>query len=343
MNMKRILVLLLAFAMIFALASCKKCKDHVDKDDDYLCDNCGENFDDGDENVEPEKTTIDVTFVLKLDNGEALEGVKITVSRGEKSYELVSGADGKATVALDPAAYAIDYDYDTLPEFCTPETFGVKIEEGKTSVDLVIVNNLPDGSIEKPFFISENETEITLAPGQEFYFNYRGSSVKTVTVNNSGITVGYNGEIYSAVDGVVEAPLSPEIGKMTVFSVKNVTDSEITTVMALVAKLGSYENPIEISGNGASATVNYETVVYFKWTADKTGTLTLTANSDRNNISITKVMENDVTVVSQTNGSLTETMEVTAGDVITIGVSALEAPEGQENQDIEISFTLNIS
>ena len=51
--MKKFLIILLALTLVMSLASCKKCKEHIDADDDYRCDICGENFDDGDENPEP--------------------------------------------------------------------------------------------------------------------------------------------------------------------------------------------------------------------------------------------------------------------------------------------------
>jgi hypothetical protein len=159
------------------------------------------------------------------------------------------------------------------------------------------------------------------------------------------LTVNYGGSSYSL--GAENLPLfiEPEIGKATGFSIKNTTGEEISFTLYLTAPKGSSENPIEISDSGATVTVNCESVIYYSWTATKDGVLTLTCDNERNNISVTRILENDVPEVAQTNGEPTVTMEVKAGDVITIGVSALEAERDHENQefDIEISFSLSIN
>ena len=58
--------ILVAVILIIALGG-KKCKAHVDADDDYKCDICETDFDDGDE--APEFVSADVTFSVKYDNG----------------------------------------------------------------------------------------------------------------------------------------------------------------------------------------------------------------------------------------------------------------------------------
>lgn len=338
MNLKRFLTLLLALILVLSLASCKKCKDHVDADDDYLCDNCGEHYDDGDEQPDDPNAGIvekDVTFTVKLDNGEILSYVSFTVSGKAGSFELVSGSDGTVKQTLAVGTYSVSFGDGSLPEFCTPDTFGFKVEEGTASVDIVIIDNTPDGSVEKPFFISENETSITLAPGQELFYNYRGSSPKYIIVNNEGAVVNFGGESYEAENGAVTLFVVPEIGKATVFSIENNTDEEFTATLSLVAPLGSSENPIELTESSATVSVSEEETVYYKWVADKDGVIVLTSQSEHNSISLTKVLENDVLVISQTGGRSAAYLVVSAGDEITVGVSALNAPE-----KVEIGFAL---
>lgn len=342
MNIKRFLTLILALTLVFALASCKKCDGHVDADDDYKCDKCGEDYDDGDE--APDVTTVTVSFTVKLDNGQALSGVSFTLERGERFYNLTSDANGLASVSVEPGAYAISYDYDTLPEYCTPETFGIKIAEGTNSFNLLIVDNQPDGSAQKPFFISENETELTLSPGQEVFFNYRGSSLKYARVYSDAVVINYGDNTYEAVNGLVEAVIEPDIGTVTVFSVKNISDAELNTTLYLEAPLGSSENPIKMDTNSLTATVNDETIIYYKWTADKDGVLVLTSPTERNNISLTKILENDVPVSSYTSGSSAAYLVVSVGDTVTVAVSAF-APDKDsvnQNKDIEVSLSLKV-
>lgn len=346
MNMKRILTLLLALSLVATLASCKKdkgnnqtptCEGHVDANDDYLCDKCGENYDDGDEQPDAVlPTEVDVKFNVKLDNGEALSGVKFTITRGGVSVDLTSGADGIVSHKLAEGSYAISYDYDTLPEYCTPDVFGFKVTADTTAVDLVICDNTPDGTEAKPFPIQDNDTEISLEPGQSIYYVYRGTTVKTLTINEDGISVNYNGQTYVAESGVVSVQFVPEIGKATVFSVSNTSNNAITTTMNIVAPLGSNENPIQLVDTYAIVSVSEESIIYYKWTADKDGVLVLRSLSEYNNISLTKVLENDVLVISQTLGDAAAYLAINAGDEITIGVSAIGTAD-----PIEIDFTIN--
>ena len=331
-------VVIVAVILIVALGG-KKCKSHVDADDDYKCDSCGVNFDDGDE--APAPTGVQVTFTVKLDNGSSVSGVKFTLSRGEKSYTLTSGADGNVTQLLDLGAYSIEYDYESLPTYCSPDTFGFKVEEGTTEVTLTIVDNQPDGSANKPFFISENETEITLAPGQEIYYNYRGSTEKYVFVYNSGAVINYNNESFAAVDGIASTLLKPEAiaGKVTSFSIKNNTDAEFTATMELIAPLGAMENPIVLSDKSGSASVTPEQIVHYRWTADKAGVLVLTSSTARNSISLTKILENDISIITQTDGSSAAYISVAVGDVINLAVSVLQPSSEELKVDPSLATT----
>lgn len=347
MNKKYLWALLLILTLALSLASCEeKCKAHVDADDDHLCDNCGAEYDDGDE--APDITTVSVTISVKLDNGDALADVKFTLTRGEKSIELTSGQDGTVKIDLEGGIYQIDYDYESLPEYCSPDTFGFRVEEGTSAVDLTIVDNKPDGSAAKPFFISENETEITLAPDQELYFMLRVSTVRYINVYNAAAVIVFDGDSYAAKDGVASLVIEPDENQMgvanSVFSVKNTSGTEFTALLEVTAPSGSMENPIELTENSATVTVNCDTVVYYTWVATADGMLTLTTDNPRNSIYLRRVLENDVPVDQYTNGELSATIEVAEGDVITIGVSAIEAGKDDENKDydIEISFELSI-
>jgi len=352
MNLKRLLTLLLALTLVISLASCEeKCDGHVDADDDYLCDKCGEDYDDGDE-YDDSSNKQHITFIVKLDNGEPLSGIGFTVSRGELSYSLVSDANGNAELDLEVGPYAVSYDYDSIPMYCSPEISGFRVDQGTETVVITIVDNNPDGSIEKPFFISENETEITLAPGQELYFNYRGSSQKYASVNNDAAVIMYNGESYAATDGQVTVLITPEkVGQHTTFSVKNDSDSEFTATLTLVAPIGSSENPFELTENTASLELVVGEAVYYQWTAEKDGVLILNSSTEHNNISISKILENDVSIISQTGGTGYAYLAVCVGDKVIIAASVTEiAEEDEENKNnvpessemVSLEFALNV-
>ena len=317
---------------------------HADKDDDYLCDLCGEHFDDGDEIPDqPAVTTKDVTFLLKLDDGTVLSGVKFAIVRGETRIDLVSDANGKATATLEKYAYSIEYDSDTLPEYCMADTFGIKVDESTSEITLAVIDNTPNGTMAKPFPVLESEISVTIGAGQELIYVYRGSSMKILSLDNADVIVAFGDEERNAT---VENPIyvaPTDIGKATYFTLKNPTNAEISCTLSFDAPLGSSENPIEVDESGATVRANSESIKYYSYTVTKDGVITLTCENERNNITLTRILENDVPEVVQTNGLSSISMEVVAGDVITIAVSALEATDTHENQDYEIELSFIIS
>ena len=317
---------------------------HVDKDDDYLCDLCGEHFDDGDEEPEqPAVTTNDVTFIVKLDDGTVLSGAKFAIVRGESRIDLESDANGKACATLERLAYSIEYDTDTLPDYCMPDTFGFKVEEGTHEVTLVVTDNTPNGTMAKPFPILESEIAVNIGAGQELIYIYRGNSMKILSLDNADIIVKCLDEERTATAENPIYVVPTDIGQATMITLKNPTNEDISCTLHFDAKPGSSENPIEVDESGATVTVNSETFIYYSFTATKDGVITLNCDNERNNITLTRILENDVPEVKQTFGLSSLSMEVKEGDVITIGVSALEANDNHQNKDynVEISFTIS--
>ena len=317
---------------------------HVDKDDDYLCDLCGEHFDDGDEEPEqPVVTTNEVTFIVKLDDGTVLSGVKFAIIRGETRIDLESDANGKATATLERFAYSIEYDADTLPEYCMADTFGIKVEEGTSEVNLVVIDNTPNGTAAKPFPVLESEIAVNIGAGQELIYIYRGNSMKILSLDNADIIVKCLDEERTATAENPIYVVPTDIGAVTRIVLKNPTNEEISCTLHFDAKPGSSENPIEVDESGATVTVNSEAFIYYSFTATKSGVITLNCDNERNNITLTRILENDVPEVKQTFGLSSLSMEVKEGDVITIGVSALEANDNHQNKDynVEISFTIS--
>ena len=324
MNKKTLLILILALTLVMSLVSCKECE-HRDADDDYLCDECGEHFDDGDESTGPETTAIEVTMKLQLENGSALPGINFTLTRGDNTYELISGADGSATISLEAGLYTVDY--ESLPENCLPDVFFIKVEEGSDSFILTVIDNTPDGSAANPFPISKNETEITLEPGQEIFYSFHAANTRYVSVGHPSVVLSYGGESFAAVDGVVSFVITPDsIGVSTViFSVKNDSAASITVILEVTAPLGSMDNPIALDGNSATVSVTPQDLIYYSWTADKDGILLLTSPTHRNSISLT--------VPSETTGSACVYLPVRAGNSITFGISAMAPGDDELKED----------
>ena len=338
--MKKLLSLLalVCVGALLLLTSCGGgCEAHVDADNDLLCDSCGEVFDDG----------ITVTFTVTLEDGKALSGKKLILELDETRYELTLDENGQITTNV---AVGI---YETSVEGYLLTVDLIKVKQDTTSVNITAMDSTPDGSREKPFYINELETALNLAPGEEIFFNYRGSSVKYATVYSDDVVINCGKETFKAADGKVIAtiqpgtldPESPDSGRTTIFSVKNLSDEAISTVLYFEAPEGSSDNPFVLESNTLTVTVNADTEIYYVWTATKDGTLTMTVNSDRNDITVTKIMEDDVPEKFYTNGDTELSLSVSEGDEIRISVSA-SAPsadsDGQE-KDVEISFTLEIN
>ena len=343
--------------LLVVLLSGGKCDSHVDANADLKCDNCGqameanqngdnteggnteggnteggntEGGNEGNQGENNEDKGVEVSFVVKLDNGTSVSGVKFTLARGTKEFQLVSGDDGTVKYTLDAGTYIVDYDIETLPEYCWGETDKVVINKETSTITICLVDNRPDGSMNKPFYTAEDPMEITLAPGQEVFFNYRGSNETYIRVYHKDAVICYSGEETGAVDGIAEYLLVPDsVGRITVFSVKNASDSEITTTVEVIAPEGTMDNPHEMTGNRIETTIPAESEVYYRWTADKNGVLVVFTSTLDSNVSVTKVLESLVPISSSTNGSNYTYISVKAGDSITICVSALVS--GEEN------------
>lgn len=323
-------VAIIALVVILCVVPSGGCKEHIDANDDFLCDNCGDDFNDGIEVV-----TADVTFSVKLDDGTSLAGVGFYLTREEKDpIRLETGADGKVTHTLEGGQYTIEYDYETISSFMSSDTYTVTVVENMAEVVITLSDNTPDGSAEKPFYISENETEISLEPGAELHFNYRGAATKYLTINNADLVVIYDGVEYTPVDGVIEVTITPkEIGVSTAFVIKNISDSAVNEVMSFIAPLGSMENPYNLNEEFECQTVPAEGTIYYKWTADKTGVIVLRVEDHTNNfVAITRILENDVPISASSAGDTHVYMPVSAGDVITITAST------NSKEDVTVNF-----
>ena len=340
-----------AIVLIILLTGGNKCTAHVDTNGDNACDNCGEyvpssndNQNSGeDQTTDDETNTSDdndqtgvseeITFQVKLDNGEFLSGVAFKLYNNKKEYNLVSGDGGSVKWAVGTGTYYVEFDYETLPEYCWGDTEKVTISKDTTVVVLDVTDSRPDGSAKKPYYVSDEPIEITLGAGEEIFFSYRGASAKYIRVYHSSAVVCYDGQEYPAVDGATDFLLQPDgvAGGLTIFSIKNSSAEEFTATMEVVAPLGTNENPHEMIGNSLSISLLPESLVYYKWVADKDGVLVVNTSTLKSEISVTKVLENDVPISSSTYGDYYAYLVVKAGDVITISISAL-APTAEEVQ-----------
>lgn len=330
---------------IILLAGGNKCKDHVDADDDYLCDNCGEHFDDGDEGNDDSSVKMStVKFTVKLDSGAIIPNVEFTLKGKSNEYTLKAGDDGSVTADIIPASYQIIFVENALPENCIQDVFGVKIADDTKTVEITVIDNTPDGTAKKPFYLSENETEISIAAGQEVYYFIHNAQECFIRINNDNAVISYDGKDYVAENGVAEIYFAPSADdnqygevKVTVFSVKNVGDTDFSTTLIREARLGSAGNPIELDSNTCSAFVSEGKAIYYKWIADKNGVLSIASEDAKSSISVKRVLENDVPIIAGIEGGGVTYLQVAAGDEIVFSLSAKDTAVA-----VEITFAFEI-
>lgn len=321
--MKKILILALAITLIFALASCGGCDSHVDENGDSVCDKCEEYI------------TVKVKFNVKYDNGKAFSEAKLLLERGGKTIEIAIDANGNGSADVPVGLYYVSFDGPYMTD-----VEGVKIDLQTSEINLTVIDNTPDGSEEKPFFISETENQVTLAPGQEIFYRCHASSAKYIRVNNDYIIINYDGDIYQSENGCVEVLLKAVSGDFAEFSLQNNAKKEITTTLYFEAPLGSAENPIDLSMNSIIQIVSSDCTTYYSWTAYKDGMLTINSDIEGVEVSLTKILDGDIPLKSETDENGVVSMEVLTGDVIKIEVSIKLVNEGKPTH-IQLSLTIN--
>ncbi len=335
--MKKILYsiasILLASAFMLSLSSCtEECKSHVDADDDYKCDNCGADYDDGDEAELP--ATVTVKFTVKVNGGDNVSGVKFTVKKGNTETALTTGSDGSVTKTLEVGKYTVDYDSDSLPTYHLATTYSFELKADSTGVTLEIVDNTPDGSKDRPFFLAEKENTVTVPAGTEHYFSFHGTSDSHLEVRSDDIVVTLEGVTYTPENGIVTVYFEDSMGTAIKFSVKNNASESRDMEIALVSPLGSRENPIELTETSKTVPIENGNSVYYKWIATESGILVLKSENDKNNIGMTNINTNAAS--AQTLGEKGSYLTVNEGDEVLIAVSSVS------NDAAEIDFALNI-
>lgn len=338
MKTKKLFALLLSALLAFSFVGCKdkKCK-HRDADDDGFCDKCSASYTDGDDtsvNSSPD-TSVTCTFTVQTNDGKAVAGVAFTLTSSANTYSLVSGENGQVTAQIEPAVYDVSYDYDTLPDACSPDVYSVDVQSA-TAITLLLIDNMPDGSEEKPFPLTEDE-KLTLAANAELYYTYHGSEAVILQIESENVRIIYNGKTSEPIDGVVSLSLEAQSFSTVIFSIKNVSSATVQTELKLTYPLGSRGNPIVLSENTATANVPEKGEVYYKWIAPQSGIVVVSSENTLNDISMLNTTTNAVS--SATYGSACEYLAVSANDEIILSVASL-AQKGETLIEFSVAVYL---
>ena len=297
--------------------------------------------------------TVDFTVSVKTDKGVAVEGVQFVLwaNLDNSKTDLETNSEGKATVNVAVGEYDLELNSESLPEMHFPDKYKwtLDISESVTSLEIVVENVAPDGTLEKPYYFAvsdENEASVTLPANATVYYELRNLSGASMFIQTQGVEVVYKGVTYTydAQKNAVEIPLdATDTNSRVKFALVNKTDAELTINAVLQVPEGSLENPIVLTTLGeVTVEVKGTGQIYYQWTASEAGTFTVTSNSQDSYISVTnKTKVSSETVINREgqDQTLKTTIEiaVNAGDVISIEASAFGAENGQE-YSYEINF-----
>ena len=253
-------VAIVAVVLVLVLGG-DKCEEHIDKDDDFLCDVCGAEFDDG-----LEIATADVVFELKDEAGAPMAGVKFEVKNNSESHNLTTDASGKAAITLPVGAYNVVYDDSTIPFGFQPDLHSFRVKEDTASVPVIIVDNNPNGSKERPYLIDDDVFAISIGAGEEIFYTCRVADFRKMKIEGAGIVILYGDKEYEAGEEFVITNDTGDVDFMAAFSVKNNSSEKIDTEIVTIYEPGSRENPYEAEGNEITVNLEAGQTVYYKWT-----------------------------------------------------------------------------
>lgn len=260
------------------------------------------------------------SFTVVTDQGQTVANASFSLVSDSNTYTLTTDENGVAIADIPAGTYSIDYVFETLPENHMPNVWTVEVTDS-ASISLLLNDNTPNGSAEKPFWLVDDVTALSLEAGAEIYYQCRNNNV-TLAIENENVSVLYNDVTYTPENGVVSFTIAHDIGANALFSVKNNGSDVIETTIKTVYPLGTMMNPILLTDASGEvvADVPQGAQVYYQWTATADGTLTVVAYHPKNNISL----QNGLSMSDATLGEESTSIDCKAGDTVIIIVGTTD-------------------
>ena len=334
--MRKILLFILSIALVFSLSaflfacgdetvSEEPCEIHKDEDENGICDVCKEVI----LEIPKGPEEVNVSFTVKDQDGVTVPSVKIAfVEKGKTDAVAVvgtSGTDGKFTAKLFTATYTLDcnYDVDSIGYYFL-DTTEIKIEEGKTELDIILINNTPNGTEDRPYPLSVGDNEITIPAGKSYhYIVYRAVNL-IASIEASGIKVMYGDAQYTpdSENKINFAFNGTDTNSVENLVIENTTSEEITFNVAINSAPGTLGNPYTVEELGVEVSkdgITSKDIIYYSYTATFTGTLTLTVTSEGTNAAMASNYK-QVTTISENSNVIS--LEVSEGDRVIIDLAS---------------------
>ncbi len=357
---KWLLILLSLFLMLTLAVACKKdpgentpCTAHTDATGDGKCDVCGKLMEtdeictdhidiDGDNKCEICGATvaeeIPYQITVKDQDGNPLSNITVSLMQnGNMIKSGVTGENGILVGTILPGNYLILM--EGFGDGWLPEGNGstIEISAEKGSYEFSALNNTPDGSEKKPFFLGEETVSVTFTAGQTLHYFGKGTGSYLV-VRNDHVKLTYNDEEYFPKDGELRVLIrgTDDTNATTPFTLTNTADGENVIAADFIPLPGSSGDPYEAKLNEMiSATVGTDESVYYDWTATADGYLVLRCDTPSNYIMMYNITS--MVVTGYTDGGNLLYLAVREGDYISIPVASRA---GEAENKVEFTLTL---
>lgn len=339
MKLIRILLILTLTVSLLAVTACDKNKP----------DNTPEDTTVGGEEITTEAPTeapaakVEVTLTVKDQEGNPMAEAVLTIlpANGEgESATLTADSEGTVKVSIPEGEYTVRF--DVLPEYVLGIDTAITVAAGMEPVVLEVTDNTPNGSEERPFVIPDDTVTVKIPAGVTYHFTLFGANNRTLTLNDPAAEVIYNDTTYKPdAEGKISVRMKTESPRdPSFFAVTNTSAEEKEMTVVILSDPGAMDNPIVIEqlGETLTAKVPQDGMVYYKWTATATGTVTVLSSDTINNISLNNLTTSQVSDFS--NGAESVSLNVTEGDEITVVVSVLGGDKQAEYN--EVSFKLSM-
>lgn len=293
--------------------------------------------------TEAPESKVEVTLTVKDQDGNPMAEAVVTIlpaaEEGE-SATLTADNEGKITVTLTEGDYTVRF--DVLPEYVLGIDTALTVAAGMEPVVLEVIDNTPNGSVDRPFVIPDNTVTVKIPAGETYHFTLFGANNRTLTMNDPDAEVFYNDSTYKPdAEGKIAIRMKTESPRdHSFFAVTNTSAKEREMTVVILSDPGAMDNPIVIETLGEAVTVNVpqDGMVYYRWAAPAAGTLTVTSADTINNISLNNLATSKVTDFS--NGAESVSLEVAEGDTITIVVSVIGGDKQAETNPVTFTLTL---
>ncbi len=259
------------------------------------------------------------------------------------TYEAVTNAEGVAVFRLPDAGIYGTSRYtlliEDLPENHVGGTSHYQLEEGeKKTVDISIIDNTPDGTLEHAYFVGADAVSKPFEAGQTIYFQAVGGVGRKIIIENAKAELSLLGQVYQPDEnGVVSAYFTGMNAEGHVsFGIKNTAADAQELTVRIDSDPGTSDNPLSIAPGSQIVTAEIPAGRdhYYRWVATEDGsvtagpvnvalgTMSLVCNRTVIGEDGKEVTTSIASVSTNAEGVNTVTMDYKAGDVIIVRVSA---------------------